>query len=195
MRALWHPREAGVGDVHAARRRPPLQSSCKGPHVPRREGRHEREAVHLELLEVRESAHERREPVVREAQDAAHAERGERGRVRRDRLQARALAASERRNRLAATIAEREALLREMERELAEEEETVSAAVAELSVEEDVVSQLGREASGWPLFTAAVQHFRNGGRRDAAFVSFVETALLAVGVPVDWATFHTMAEA
>ena len=109
--------------------------------------------------------------------------------VRRDRLQAHALAASERRNRLAATIAEREALLREMERELAEEEETVSAAVAELSMEEDVVSQLGREASGWPLFTAAVQHFRNGGRRDAAFVSFVETALLAVGVPVDWATF------
>ena len=88
MRALWHPREAGVGDMHAARERPPFKPSYKRPHVPRREGGHEREAVHFQLLEVREPAHERREPVVREARDAAHAECGERGRVRRDRLQA-----------------------------------------------------------------------------------------------------------
>ena len=88
LRALWHPREASVGDMHVAQERPPFQPSCNRPHVPRREGRDDRQAVRLELLEVREPAHERREPVVCEAQDAADTERGERGGVHRDRLQA-----------------------------------------------------------------------------------------------------------
>ena len=67
--------------------------------------------------------------------------------VRRDRLQARALAASERRNRLAATIAEREALLKQFA-ELARRLEVIQAEQHQLLEERNGVKAQVSEHEG-----------------------------------------------